>query len=75
MKKSKITGIIGTLAVHVLVVALLLLLNMVMPEKQEEGGVPVMLGDTELAQGSSDPYNMTEVDILPATEAVEPEMT
>lgn len=75
MKKSKITGIIGTLAVHVLVVALLLLLNMVMPEKQEEGGVPVMLGDTELAQGSSDPYNMTEVDIPPATEAVEPEMT
>lgn len=75
MKKSKITGIIGTLAVHVLVVVLLLLLNMVMPEKQEEGGVPVMLGDTELAQGSSDPYNMTEVDILPATEAVEPEMT
>ena len=75
MKKSKITGIIGTLAVHVLVVALLLLLNMVMPEKQEEGGVPVMLGDTELAQGSSVPYNMTEVDILPATEAVEPEMT
>ena len=55
MKKSKITGIIGTLAVHVLVVVLLLLLNMVMPEKQEEGGVPVMLGDTELAQCISDP--------------------
>lgn len=75
MKKSKITGIIGTLTVHVLVVALLLLLNMVMPEKQEEGGVPVMLGDAELAQGSSEPYNMTEVDIVPEPELIEPDMS
>lgn len=65
MKKSKITGFVGTLAVHVLVVVLLLLLNLDIPEKQEEGGVPVMMGNTDLAQGDADPYMMTEVDVMP----------
>lgn len=65
MKRSKLTGIIGTLAVHALVVVLLFLLNLAVPEKQEEGGVPVMMGNTDLAQGSSDPYTMTEVDVMP----------
>ena len=64
MKRSKLTGIIGTLAVHVLVVVLLVLLRLAVPEKQEEGGVPVMMGNTDLAQGSSDPYTMTEVDVV-----------
>ena len=65
MKKSKITGFVGTLSVHVLVVVLLLLLNLDIPEKQEEGGVPVMMGNTDLAQGNADPYMMTEVDVMP----------
>lgn len=73
MKKSKITGIVGTLAVHALVIVLLFILNLAMPEKQEEGGVPVMLGNTETARGNSDPYTMTEVDIIPQPERVEPE--
>ncbi len=65
MKRSRITGIIGTLAVHVLVVVLLFLLSLAVPEKQEEGGVPVMMGNTELAQGIANPYQMTEVDVMP----------
>lgn len=65
MKRSKLTGIIGTLAVHALVVVLLFLLRLAMPEKQEEGGVPVMMGNTDLAQGNADPYTMTEVDVMP----------
>lgn len=65
MKRSKLTGIIGTLAVHALVVVLLVLLRLAMPEKQEEGGVPVLMGNTDLAQGSGDPYTMTEVDVMP----------
>lgn len=65
MKRSKLTGIIGTLAVHALVVVLLVLLRLAMPEKQEEGGVPVLMGNTDLAQGSADPYTMTEVDVMP----------
>lgn len=73
MKQSKVTGIIGTLAFHVLVLLLLFLLKLAVPEKQEEGGVPVMLGNTELAQGNSDPYTMTEVDIMPQPETSVPE--
>lgn len=65
MKKSKITGIAGTLIVHVIVIALLFWLGMDIPEKQEEGGVPVMMGNTDLAQGNADPYTMTEVDVMP----------
>ena len=75
MKKSKITGIAGTLIVHVIVIALLFWLGMDIPEKQEEGGVPVMMGNAELAQGSSDPYMMTEVDVAPQPEYSEPEIT
>ena len=75
MKKSKITGIAGTLIVHVIVIALLFWFGMDIPEKQEEGGVPVMMGNAELAQGSSDPYMMTEVDVAPQPEYSELEMT
>lgn len=65
MKRSKTIGIAGTIAVHVLVVVMLLLLDMAMPEKQEEGGVPVMMGDTDMAQGNGGQYTMTEVDVMP----------
>lgn len=50
MKQNKITGIVGTIILHVVVLLLLLLLKLVAPEPQEEGGVPVMLGNTETAQ-------------------------
>ena len=72
MKKSKIAGIVGTVLLHVLVLVLLLVLTLTRPEKQEEGGVPVMLGNMEMAFGDADPYMMTEVDVMPAT-ASEPE--
>lgn len=68
MKRSKTIGIVGTIAVHVLVVVMLLLLDMAMPEKQEEGGVPVMMGDTDIAQGNGGQYTMTEVDVMPKPE-------
>ena len=74
MKRSKITGIVGTVVLHVFVLVLLFLLKLTLPEKQEEGGVPVMLGNTELAQGEADPYTMTEVDVLPQPETVQPEV-
>lgn len=49
------------------------------PQAQEEGGVPVMLGNTELSQGNADPYTLTDVDIMnepeaPAPDISEPEM-
>ena len=60
---------------------LLFLLKLTVPAEQEEGGVPVMLGNTELAAGDADPYTMTEVDVMPSEApssapeaAVEPEV-
>jgi TonB family protein len=64
MKKHRITGLIGTLVLHVLVLVFLLLVAISNPKIQEEGGVPVMLGNMEVAQGNSDPYTLTDVDIL-----------
>lgn len=75
MKQSKVTGIIGTLVFHVLVLLLLFIFKLSVPEKEEEGGVPVMLGNTELAQGDSAPYTMTEVDVLPQQESSSPEIS
>lgn len=73
MKKSKVTGIIGTVVLHIFVVLLLLFCSLTRPEIQEEGGVPVMLGNTQTAQGDADPYAMTEVDVLPQPPASAPE--
>ncbi|MCD7817058.1 MAG: energy transducer TonB, partial [Bacteroides sp.] len=78
MKKSKITGIVGTVAVHLIILLLLFWLTLSRPAVQEEGGVPVMLGNTEMASGDADPYTLTEVDVLPQPESAvpsEPEMT
>ena len=77
MKKHRITGLIGTLVLHVLVLVFLLLVAISKPKMQEEGGVPVMLGNMEMAQGNSDPYTFTDVDVLDEpqlpTEATVPE--
>lgn len=64
MKKNKITGLVGTLVLHAIVLLLLFLITISKPKAQEEGGVPVMLGNMEMAQGDSDPYTLTDVDIL-----------
>lgn len=73
MKRSKVTGIIGTVVLHILVILLLFFCSLTRPEKQEEGGVPVMLGNTETAQGDADPFTLTEVDVLPQPETSVPE--
>ena len=64
MKKNRITGWIGTVVLHAVLLVLLLLVAVSKPEMQEEGGVPVMLGNMEMAQGNADPYTLTDVDIL-----------
>ena len=64
MKKNKITGLVGTLVLHAIVLLLLFLIAISKPKAQEEGGVPVMLGNMEMAQGDADPYTLTDVDIM-----------
>lgn len=64
MKKNKVTGWLGTIVLHAVLLVLLFLVSISKPKAQEEGGVPVMLGNMEVAQGSADPYTLTDVDIL-----------
>ena len=77
MKKNKITGLVGTLVLHTILLILLFLIAIRTPKAQEEGGVPVMLGEVPASQGNADPYTLTDVDIweepeIP-TEVAQPE--
>ena len=77
MKKNKITGLVGTLVLHAILLALLFLIAIRTPKAMEEGGVPVMLGEVPASQGNADPYTLTDVDILEdpqiPTEVAKPE--
>jgi TonB family protein len=75
MKKNKITGLIGTAVLHILLLILLLVIAIRRPQAQEEGGVPVMLGNTELSQGNADPYTLTDVDIMNEPEVPAPDVS
>lgn len=70
MKKSKITGWTGTLVLHAALFLLLWMIAIRKPQAQEEGGVPVMLGETALSLGFSEPYTMTNVEVLDEMEEV-----
>ena len=59
--KNQITGAAVTLAVHVLVVLLLVLLKLHTPVLEEESGIPVELGNVAQAQGHTESYQFTEV--------------
>ena len=62
--KNKRSGIIGTTVIHIVVLLVLLFVFIERPEIQAEGGVPVMLGNVDMAAGDADPYMMTDIDIL-----------
>lgn len=62
--QTKITGILGTAAVHLVAIVLLLVLCLRAPAKHEESGMEVMLGNTENARGTKDAYNYTPVEAL-----------
>ena len=61
LERSQIIGILATLVVHVLLALLLVLLVMRTPMQEEESGIPVMLGNADLAQGYTESYQFTEV--------------
>lgn len=63
-KKGEYIGVLGTLLVHVAVIALLILVSFAVPQADEDaGGVPVMMGDMESARGFDDP-SLVDVDVL-----------
>jgi len=72
MKRDKWIGMGGTALLHLLVALLLWLVAIHQPEAQEEGGVPVMLGEVPESQGDADPYTLTDVDVMPAEAATAP---
>ena len=61
LEKSQIAGLAATLTIHLLVVLLLVTLAMRTPIQEEESGIPVLLGNTNLAQGHTESYQFTEV--------------
>ena len=61
IERSQIVGLATTLAIHALVIVLLVVLAMRTPLQEEESGIPVMLGNAELAQGHTEAYQFTEV--------------
>ena len=69
-KKGKYIGLAGALLVHVVVIALLILVGFTLPEQSEEGGVPVMMGETSDAWGVADP-SLVEVETMPEETAPE----
>lgn len=75
-KKGEYIGALGALLVHVAIIALLILVSFAIPQQQEEGGVPVMMGDVEAARGNDDP-SLVDVDIMPeeTAPAVQPQET
>lgn len=61
MTKNQIQGLVVTVVVHALVVLLLLMVKLSAPLQEEESGIPVMLGNSLLAQGHTESYQYTEV--------------
>lgn len=77
-KKGEYIGMLGALLVHVAIIALLILVSFTLPNNQDEGGVPVMMGDVDASLGNYDPSTMVDVDALPpedVPEVVEPQET
>ena len=77
-KKGEYIGMLGALLVHAAIIALLILVSFTLPNNQDEGGVPVMMGDVDASLGNYDPSTMVDVDILPpedVPEVVEPQET
>lgn len=65
-RKSEYIGALGALVVHVAVIALLILVSFAVPRPDEEaGGIPVMMGNVDMAEGHFDPSTMVDVDVLP----------
>lgn len=67
-KRGKWIGAWGALVVHIAIIVLLILLNITIPEHEEESGVEVMMGNVESAFGGFEPSSLVDVDILPQPE-------
>lgn len=62
-KKGKIIGAVGTLLVCLAVIVLLILITIQTPIKEELGGIPVIMGNVDAANGLDDP-SLVDVDVM-----------
>ncbi|KAA6324818.1 hypothetical protein EZS27_025902 [termite gut metagenome] len=68
-KKGNYIGISGTLLVHAVAIALLILLGITAPAQEEESGIALMAGASS-AYGESNPKTLIKVDVLPKQELI-----
>ena len=73
-KKGKLIGAIGALVIHTLLLLGLVWITFVLPEPEEESGVPILVGDFEHALGGEKLDHFTEVDILQEELEAQPEI-
>ena len=72
-KKGEWIGVLGTLAVHAAIIALLFFAVFQVPQPDEEGaGLSLALGNVDAAQAANDP-SLVDVDILPEEPSTPPE--
>ena len=71
-QKGKYVGLLGALLVHLLAIAFLFIVGFSVPERAEEEGLPVMLGEVQAASGLADP-TLVKVDVMPTAMAQEVE--
>lgn len=68
LRKPDLIALAATLAIHLALLVLLWFIVLKAPEQQEEEGIPVMLGEVEMASGTDDPGTLNGPDQLAAVE-------
>ena len=66
-QKGNLTGILGTILANGAIVAVLLLVGFTTPTDQDDGGVPVIMGDVSESQYNYDPKTMVDVEVMEET--------
>ena len=63
-RKGKFIGIIGALIIHVILILGLVWVTFLIPEPEEESGVPILVGEFEKSLGGEHLAHFTEVDVM-----------
>ena len=63
-KKGNLIGILGTIFANGALIVILVLVSFTVPKNEDDGGVPVIMGDVSESQYNYDPKTMVDVDIM-----------
>lgn len=70
--KGKLIGAIGALLVHALLIGFLVWMTILIPEPEEESGVPILMGEVDYAIGGEKVAHYVDVEVMPAEPKIEP---